>query len=1481
MKRPILFFVACLLALPGPASQAEDAPSGLSNVLLRGLDRGQYILRQADALAKAGDFHRAIPLYQKVLDEYADSLHPFGPDLVQSAGAYARRRLASLGEKARKIYQDFYAETARTMALRKADTGRAEALLALGRRYPLAPAGLLSLATLGRDYVRSGNDEKAVQYYQELFRFAGTDLGPWTGDLVLLAVAYARLGRVWPKDGVLTRAARTFADAPVHHSGRQRRLADVLADVKKRIRPNARPAQPSGWPCFGGNPAGDRTAEGSFLDPTFQKAHDLPALPMFVKSGGYSGFGRYNPFQNAESSLRLSFRPFQPVMRGGVVYVHNGITFLALNALDDWNLVWRYRSPYKDKDFNEMFEPNAVYSATLHQGILYAVMAVPPLSPESKMWSSYTVIQDIPLRRLVALDADTGDLLWSAGGRKHPVTRTDRLSFFTAPVVVDGDLYIAGRHVTGSVTHYIAKLDARTGATRWLSHVCSGQQELNMFGRIIRESFGSTVAYRDGALFYCSNLGVMVSVNADDGVRRWIARYTRVERTLQPHIPLTYKNRPQWYPNPVVATADRVIFTPLDSPFLYALDPGTGATVWVQHRKGSVGGPLSGQFYLLGVSQGKAVISGSHVEAVDIKTGKLVWRRPIGDPSSFAGRGRGLLTDRYAYIPTYEYINILDINAGGIVARHPWPRCDDAECYPGNLIMADGVLISASRKKISSFFDLERILRDLLARIKRDPGNPDLHLRAAAVCRRIRRPRWEEAVLHYTRVRKITAKDPRYEAVVKKGLYDCFREEAEVRWSEFRFSRALELFQKALAEAPGAADTIRVRLRLLDFYKKKSNPRGVEAQYTKIMTRHDTDLYTFVKGAEAVPAGLWARFHLADLHSRHRRLRPAIELFQQIIARFSDVKYRPSLREIAVPARRLATTRIEAILKKAGRSIYEKYDTQAQALYDGGLKRRDVALFRKAVEHYPNARVHDRCVVALADLLLKQGEIEEAQETLRVFQQTRSSSPEMAQALTILVRAWEAKRRFGAAKRILEKLRDIYGKSRIQTAEGQAFAVDWARGRLAKEEYRKISIPPKAMEIAWPHAWNWTRRIIKPGAPSNRYTLKTPKGACPPAARDYFFLWQSRPRTLTCASARKSYKDVWQAHLPEVATSLQSLLYGSSTLVVVTNQRLWGLDLSTGKVLWKRAFRSLARVKGASVHEDVIAVNVSSLFDYDSTALLCIDAITGRDSFGPIRFRGTLSSMGAPRFGPSGLVTFSKVRRATLASVDPVTGKALFSYRVPLNFTSAPELLDTGDIAYVTDRTLVLVNGKTGRVTWRHPLGKVHPDTMRTNGTFIAEISDPSRRTTFLPTGKLLLLDPSEKNRKWEVQLNRARGYEIMAVTSEHVYLLERELSGRSPSTVLCAYAVADGRLAWKIYLLNSDTPRVRLVVGKSRGLVQVSASSNRGRIKGFYILFDRKTGLMKKKMDFTNRFRYPPSFTVVNGTLIYALNESIVAHGG
>ena len=144
-----------------------------------------------------------------------------------------------------------------------------------------------------------------------------------------------------------------------------------------------------------------------------------------------------------------------------------------------------------------------------------------------------------------------------------------------------------------------------------------------------------------------------------------------------------------------------VIVAPSDSEELMALDALSGSVLW----KRTLGDRIR---HLLGVADGRLIVSGNQLWGLDVEPGRVQWRLGYTDPSGH-GYGRGLLAGDLVYWPLREEIFLVSQSQGTIERRVALKPVYGQT--GGNLLIAGGRLVIAGPEELVVFGNPDALSR--------------------------------------------------------------------------------------------------------------------------------------------------------------------------------------------------------------------------------------------------------------------------------------------------------------------------------------------------------------------------------------------------------------------------------------------------------------------------------------------------------------------------------------------------------------------------------------------------------------------------------------------------------------------------------------------------------------------------------------------------------------------------------------------------
>jgi outer membrane protein assembly factor BamB len=222
-----------------------------------------------------------------------------------------------------------------------------------------------------------------------------------------------------------------------------------------------------------------------------------------------------------------------------------------------------------------------------------------------------------------------------------------------------------------------------------------------------RRTWAAPMAYDQGILVCPSNAGAVIGVDLLTRSLVWAHSYLEETKAAEPPNPLIGKRpvRPPirytppkmaatWKTASPIISDGKVIVTAPDASHVECLNLHDGALLWKEAK-------LTDDHFVAGVFEGNVVIVGQNrVRALALKDGKLRWQIDTGMPS-----GQGIAAGNIYYLPVRSAqgggpaILALDMKKGSLTARINTPGNE----IPGNLIIADGMLVSQTPTALAVF----------------------------------------------------------------------------------------------------------------------------------------------------------------------------------------------------------------------------------------------------------------------------------------------------------------------------------------------------------------------------------------------------------------------------------------------------------------------------------------------------------------------------------------------------------------------------------------------------------------------------------------------------------------------------------------------------------------------------------------------------------------------------------------------------------
>ncbi len=575
---------------------------------------------------------------------------------------------------------------------------------------------------------------KEQQVPSLLLHYPDPQTDPARTEAKVLLARLFRGAHGWADDLEAYRQTHGAAEGAL--AGKQGRYADILRQLADEIRADP-PAPSSGWPTFGGDPSRGR------IDPAPPRLLDkLGALCRPVHERRYSLKERRlqdeDPVYDRGAGAILANRSmaFEPVVADGKAIVADAQYVTAYDlrtgAVETWYDAARLHGGIAPNR-NLPAQPDLRYTLSVAGDRVYARLGTQsvrdaPATDRGKGEENKALADGASLLVCLSLAPyGNGDhYVWSIDASAPEFADKDRTYavFEGAPLVHDGLLYIAStRFVNGrpiTRVHCYPADAVEVPEELWHQDIC----ETHEFAEKDRRYRQNLLTLAGPNLVYCSHSGAIVTLDAVSGKPAWSLRYpSRGDKTADGD------PSPRGLA-PCLFADGRLYSAPADYDRLLCLDPATGDKLWDR-------GPLEA-VQLLGVGEGRLIFTTpTGLRAVGAADGVDSWALPDGG-GGLAPAGRGLLIGDLVLWPTASKgPGSCEVYA---VRQRDGEQPDDPSLLSripaGNLVYADGCLLSADRQTLTIFSPAQQQRRDPELRREKLEALMDAARRAVAAGRR-------------------------------------------------------------------------------------------------------------------------------------------------------------------------------------------------------------------------------------------------------------------------------------------------------------------------------------------------------------------------------------------------------------------------------------------------------------------------------------------------------------------------------------------------------------------------------------------------------------------------------------------------------------------------------------------------------------------------------------------------------------------------
>lgn len=737
-------------------AQIFREPTDLAGAELQLIDSaGAAHLENARQLLEQKQYDEAVEAIRRVLENDGGRLirvnrAPGKTNSVESVGwhvpvrEYCHWRLASLAREAPEALAA-YRRLVDPLAERWLNEGRQKHQPAQLRRVIdeawASRFGDDAALALG-DEALSRGDLSAARYWYERINvgftpvtLAAGEVGPYYPDsdlppadirarLILVSLLSGELVRA---DDELAQFRKTHAEAEGTIAGRRGKYVELLETFREQAKSwpaEVRPATQTTW-------GGTAERNGIFVSPPDPAGQPLwtAALPRHPSDRDVIGSGRLRVADEMKS-----LASYHPVIWKNDVLVRadsRGESYLAAFDLTTGKIRWRVgyqRSatmqtdpPTDDGTLGEINEVHA--ESPRHVGVARYTLTVAGDKAFARMGSAITSARSRRIDRLLA--KDQGWLLGvdlAAEGKPlsgFPIRpESTEWSFEGPPLVHDGALYVAMRHVEGSrsqiyvacfelATTYVPSNDDEesrpTGRLRFRTRIASTQ---SLSGGNLDEVSSLLLTIAHGTVYCNTNAGAIGAVEAATGKLKWVVTYPRSTFRSDGSAGDATFFRDL---NPCLAASDRLIVAPQDYDRILALDALSGQVRWQ-----TLPGAAADATAPLGVRHNTLVAAGDRLYWIDADKGAVLTQYPAGAPDATSaaasprGLGQGAIIGDQVWWPTRESVLIFGLQPIKNGASYTPPLLKELSLVPrgltgGNLVVAGDKLLIATGTKLAVF----------------------------------------------------------------------------------------------------------------------------------------------------------------------------------------------------------------------------------------------------------------------------------------------------------------------------------------------------------------------------------------------------------------------------------------------------------------------------------------------------------------------------------------------------------------------------------------------------------------------------------------------------------------------------------------------------------------------------------------------------------------------------------------------------------
>jgi outer membrane protein assembly factor BamB len=1431
---------ACLLwMLLGPISPL-GAQNDFEAVIIPVSDQADLLLSRAREKIRSEDYDAAVLILQDLIQQYGDRVHQVEEATFCGVREECLRLISRLPEEGLSVYRKRFDPF--LLDIEKDPSSSVEAIADAVHRYPLATQAPRLGERLADIALEKGDFSRSLFHLDQALRWLPAENLAAARMLGKKAFVLAGMKDVQGLGDLLDQVHELHRKARIEVAGKPVDLtlhvARFLAQVRSR---RGKQGEVDFWPIWGGNVRHDLAATQA-----------IPLVPQ-------SWFARI-PTENRLGEKRVSGRlaqkeyrysPYHVVVAGGEVFLSNGV---GLYAFDLYSGESRQLFEGLVDDIETQQRPHVIYGLTYDRGFLYANLEGPNDQPEEK-WHWYDIQVPIPERKLLKIDARSGKVAWILGDpSRDPEAFLNKVWISSPPIVLGETLFVIGNYFEGMLKCYLLAIDVHSGSLRWRRRLCSGQQELNMFGRPVKELPGTILASDRGVLYAVTGLGAIVAIEAATGDLLWLTRYDRLP-VMATTTSQVRERPPAWANCPPILVEDRLLVAPLDSNRFYCLSATTGKTLWSRFRSGSK--------YLVWAGRKQVILAGQDLSSLTLGQGSSLWEK------GFAGGekvyGQGAVAGNSVYIPTDRALYRFDLTTGRLLARQSLRSVRGNEESPGgNLLVVDGALISVSRKQITVYFDMKKTLQLLQASIQKHPDDPNLHLRLGGMY--LKRKQYEEALGCFIQAHRLsTAEDAMPDgdirAKARDSLFSIYLLLARGSVSE-RPEEGKRWYQSARKYATTPEQKIRLLLGEAELFEKLASTEELfRVQNVLIQTFGD---HRLLLEGRRISVGLETLLQRARYEEARLEWAQAVHAYQSILHRFPE-EQTSGVRQASRPGREVAYLEISRLIEEHGRIIYSSQERLARRLFAEAKQGGSGRELRRLLALYPNSEVIPECTLELARILVVEDRRVEAAAIWRNYLRSAKQPEKEAEVYCRLARNYEKLEWWESARKTWLSLGDLHGERTVVVEGVRTQVKPLVEKSLKRDEYlgsdsdvelsRHLTLRPRQGESS---RWKATDN-----APQGVQVLDLPFNG-PDEVLDKVYL--DMAGELECRVARTG-KVVWKVR---VGTRIRQAVWARNRLVVRTAYQVQCFNPQTGHRFWTLPFQG--SIRGFCSDDGLIAVIASRAGRQRKEDLHLVDGASG-----VVVWSESIPGLPSPTpiFSDTEIVVSLRGAPGKHLFFNLVTGATRSPLLIPSHYLFVPPALSSSKRLIVTGspESIWCYDIRGDRVLWKSSTRRLSgmPISVAGNQVVVQEARGGRIRRFDLDSGKA----------KDSIDVPPADPRSLV-VSGKDLFYITRE----DGEKMMVAYDLEKDEIRWKSEFsedssMGSSVVRIFPLKNKVVVIVDQLMPENEHFFTRIFVI-QKNTGKRYDYIKIKNRVRHrTSSVTFRDGVMILGRGKDVHAYGG